>query len=62
MLDFLFIGSVAPVALLLWYIYRKDSIKEPAKELVKAFGLGCVATFPILIAELMFDIVFSSDL
>ena len=61
MLDFLFIGSVAPVALLLWYIYRKDSIKEPRYMLFRAFCLGAVATLPILIAELFFDVIFSTD-
>ncbi len=39
------IAALAPVVVLIYYIYRKDQFeKEPVKELLKAFGLGVVST------------------
>ena len=39
------IAALAPVAVLLYYIYRKDEFqKEPVKELLKAFALGVAST------------------
>ena len=38
-------AALAPVAVLLYYIYRKDEFQqEPVKELLKAFGLGVAST------------------
>ena len=40
------IAALAPVAVLFYYIYRKDQFqKEPVKELLKAFGLGVASVF-----------------
>lgn len=40
------ISALTPVAVLLWYIYRKDKEQpEPAKWLLKAFGFGILSTF-----------------
>lgn len=40
------ISALAPVAILLWYIYRKDNEQpEPAKWLLKAFGFGVLSAF-----------------
>ena len=40
------IAALAPVAVLLYYIYRKDQFqREPVKELLKAFGLGVLSVF-----------------
>ena len=59
--DFLFIGSIAPVALLLWYIYKKDAHKEPPWQLCKSFLLGCAATVPICIVEIIVGFFVSTD-
>ena len=46
--------SIAPVAFLLIYIYKRDVIsKEPKKELAKAFVGGVLSTI-LVIAPLMF--------
>lgn len=40
------ISALTPVAVLLWYIYRKDKVQpEPANWLLKAFGYGVLSTF-----------------
>ncbi len=57
MVNILMILSVAPVALILWYIYKKDSHKEPTKQLVKAFGFGALAIIPACIIELLIGLV-----
>lgn len=44
------IAALAPVAVLIYYIYRRDKYqKEPVKELLKAFGLGIMSVFASLI-------------
>lgn len=43
---YILLAALAPVAMLLYYIYRKDeSQKEPVKEVLKAFGLGVASVF-----------------
>ena len=40
------ISALTPVAVLLWYIYRKDKVQpEPTKWLLKAFGFGVLSMF-----------------
>ena len=40
------ISALTPVAVLLWYIYRKDKVQpEPTKWLLKAFGFGVLSVF-----------------
>ncbi|MGN0067649.1 MAG: PrsW family intramembrane metalloprotease [Bacteroides sp.] len=40
------ISALTPVAVLLWYIYRKDKVQpEPTKWLLKAFGFGVLSIF-----------------
>lgn len=40
------ISALTPVAVLLWYIYRKDKVQpEPTKWLLKAFGFGVLSAF-----------------
>lgn len=44
------IAALAPVAVLIYYIYRRDKYqKEPVKELLKAFGLGIMSVFASLL-------------
>lgn len=43
---YILIAALAPVAMLLYYIYHKDEFqKEPVKEVLKAFGLGVASIF-----------------
>ena len=43
---YILIAALAPVVMLLYYIYRKDEFqKEPVKEVLKAFGLGVASIF-----------------
>ena len=43
---YILIAALAPVAMLLYYIYHKDEFqKEPVKEVLKAFGLGVASVF-----------------
>ena len=45
-MTYILIAALAPVAMLLYYIYRKDEFqKEPVKEVLKAFGLGVASIF-----------------
>lgn len=45
-MTYILIAALAPVAMLLYYIYRKDEFqKEPVKEILKAFGLGVASIF-----------------
>jgi RsiW-degrading membrane proteinase PrsW (M82 family) len=47
---YIWLAALAPVAMLLYYIYRKDEFqKEPVKEVLKAFGLGVVSVFVSLL-------------
>lgn len=40
------LAALAPVAVLFYYLYRKDDFqKEPVMELLKAFGLGVLSAF-----------------
>ncbi len=46
MIALIILAALLPVALLLFYIYRKDKVApEPPKQLVKAFGFGVVSAF-----------------
>ena len=45
-MTYILIAALAPVAMLLYNIYRKDEFqKEPVKEVLKAFGLGVASIF-----------------
>lgn len=49
----LLFAALAPVIVLLCYIYRRDKHKkEPVKELLKAFGLGILSVFISLIISI----------
>ena len=57
----LFFVAVIPVIVLCFFIYIKDSHKEPSSLLLKLFFGGFLVTIPILIAELFLSIFFSPD-
>jgi len=51
----LLLSAILPVAIFLFFIYRKDTEKEPPKLLVKCFLWGCFITLPIILIGLLFD-------
>ena len=51
----LLLSAILPVAVFLFFIFRKDTEKEPIKLLLKCFLWGCIATLPIVLIELVFD-------
>lgn len=48
----LIVSAILPVLVFLYFIYRKDTDKEPPKLLFKSFLWGCLATLPILFFEI----------
>ena len=45
--------AVLPAVVLVWYIWRKDTVeKEPPALLAKLFGLGVLVTIPVIVVEL----------
>ena len=61
MVDILFCLALAPVALILWYIYKKDMHKEPAGQLAKSFFLGALVTIPVCVIELVMTLIFPQN-
>ena len=53
--------AIAPVALILWYVYKKDVHNEPKGQLVKSFVFGVLITVPICIVEAILMNTFSTD-
>lgn len=52
-----FISAVLPVAVLLWFIYRKDKFNpEPVKKLVWTFVVGCFSVVPAMVMELILNV------
>ena len=49
------LSAIFPVIIFLFFIYRKDTEKEPPILLVKCFLWGCVITLPIILIELVLD-------
>lgn len=44
------LSALAPVAILLWYIYFKDSLQpEPTRLLIKAFWFGILSVFLVFV-------------
>lgn len=50
---FIVLAAILPAIILTYYIYRRDTEKEPASQLVKGFGLGLVAAGLALIIEVV---------
>ena len=55
MLVILLFSAIFPVAIFLFFIYKKDTKKEPPKLLAKSFMWGCIAALPVIIVELILD-------
>lgn len=55
---FVILAAIAPVAVLIWYIYRKDRIQpEPTKLLIKAFLYGIVSALLTLVIVIPFEAI-----
>ena len=54
---FLLLAAVLPVILLCFYIYKKDTNKEPKGMLAKIFIFGMLICIPVIILELLFGSV-----
>ena len=45
--------AILPAVVLVWYIWRKDTVeKEPPALLARLFGLGVLVTIPVIVVEL----------
>ena len=54
--------AVFPVIVLLLYIYKKDSHKEPMKVLIRTFFLGVATIIPAAIAEIVLGKFFPTEI
>lgn len=60
-MELLLIAAVLPVVALCFYIYKKDTHKEPMKVLATLFGLGVLSCIPVIIGEIFAGIFFDTD-
>ena len=60
-MNILLSAAIIPVVLLLMFIYKKDTKREPMNVVMKIFFLGVGSCVPTIICELMLDPVFSTD-
>ena len=51
----LLIGALLPVALILWYVYRRDRLPEPPKVVARTFLLGVAIALPVVLVEWWLD-------
>ena len=49
----LILAACFPVVVFLVIIYKRDTVKEPPKQLIKCFVWGCISTVPIIVVELV---------
>lgn len=57
------IAAITPVAVILWYIYKKDSAQqEPAKWLWKACGFGILSALLSLVFSVPVSVLFGMDI
>ena len=62
MIKILFALAIAPVILILWYVYKKDVHKEPKGQLAKSLILGIVITIPVSIVESILLNIFPTEI
>lgn len=56
----IFLAAVLPVIFLLYFIYKKDTEKEPVSLLFKCFGLGMLIVIPVVVVETIVSILIDS--
>lgn len=52
----LLLSAILPVVLFLYFIYQKDTKKEPWKLLLKCFGFGMLSIIPTVIIEMILNL------
>lgn len=58
-----FLSALAPVAVALWYIFKKDSAQpEPTKWLAKAFGYGVISALLSFVFSIPLGVIFGLEL
>ena len=58
MLEFnMIVAAVLPAVVLIYYIYRRDTIKEPTGQLLKGFGLGALSGVLASVLEALLGII-----
>ena len=57
-MEFLLYAAIIPIIGLGYYIYKKDTHKEPSGLLAKIFGFGCLTVIPVFICELILSKLF----
>lgn len=60
-MQYLLVAAVLPIYLLCLFVYKKDPHHEPGKLLAKIFALGFFSAIPILLFEVLLDIVFPTE-
>ena len=60
-MQYLLIAAILPIFLLCFFVYKRDPHHEPGKLLAKIFALGFFSAIPILLVELLLEIVFPTD-
>jgi RsiW-degrading membrane proteinase PrsW (M82 family) len=60
-MQYLLVAAVLPVFLLCFLIYKKDPHHEPSGVLAKIFALGFVSAIPVLVFEIVLDLLFPTD-
>ena len=59
--EIFFCLALAPVVLILWYIYKKDVHKEPTGQLAKSFFLGVLISIPVCILETIMILILPKE-
>lgn len=58
---FFLLSALVPIVFFCFFIYLRDTEKEPISSLVKAFLLGCVILIPVVIVEAIFTAILSAS-
>ena len=60
-MEMILVAGLLPCVVLLFYIYRKDTVeKEPVGLLIKLLLLGCLSTIPAIILEMIGSYILSA--
>ena len=60
-MEILLVSAIIPVALLCFYIYKKDRHKEPPGLLISLFIFGALICVPVVIGEIIVGEIFSVE-
>lgn len=60
-MQYLLVAAVLPIFILCFFVYKKDPHHEPGGLLAKIFALGFFSAIPILLLEILLEILFPTD-